>query len=88
MFITLVASYESTFYLQTIALRVEEENYARLRLVRLQAREKELRDDVSGLQEKLAAEQRSFTHTTNQQVRCVLFRVKGMTGLNASSPSL
>jgi hypothetical protein len=68
--ISLVAT-ESIHHLQTVALRVEEENYARLRLVRLQAREKELRDDVSCLQEKLAAEQRSFTHTTNQQVRCV-----------------
>ena len=58
--------------LQTIALKVEEENYARIRLVNLKSKEKNLRDFVTQLQENLTEEQRSFIHITTQQVLAII----------------
>ena len=59
--------------LQTIALKVEEENYARIRLVNLKSKEKNLRDFVTQLQENLTEEQRSFIHITTQQVLAIIY---------------
>lgn len=53
---------------KTIASKIEEENHARQRLVRLQAKERVLKNEVKNLEEKLGSEQRSFAHTTSQQV--------------------
>ena len=58
---------------QTIALKVEEENYARIRLVNLKSKEKNLRDFVTQLQENLTEEQRSFIHITTQQVQAIIY---------------
>jgi hypothetical protein len=62
--------YLTSYYylLKTITSKVEEESHARQRLVRLQAKEKVLKNEVKNLEEKLGAEQRSFAHTTSQQV--------------------
>ena len=58
---------------QTISLKVDEENNARLRLVNLKTKEKDLRDVVTDLQENLTEEQKSFTHITTQQVTIIIF---------------
>ena len=69
----------------TITSKVDEENNARLRLVHLKHKEKELREAVAVLQEKLTEEQKAFTHTTSQQKQAIallkdeLIAIKGST---------
>jgi hypothetical protein len=66
-------------------MKVDEENNARLRLVHLKHKEKELREAVAILQEKLTEEQKAFTHTTSQQKQAIallkdeLIAIKGST---------
>jgi hypothetical protein len=70
---------------QTVTMKVDEENNARLRLVHLKHKEKELREAVAILQEKLTEEQKAFTHTTSQQKQAIallkdeLIAIKGST---------
>ena len=70
---------------QTVTSKVDEEINARLRLVHLKHKEKELREAVAVLQEKLNEEQKSFSHTTSQQKQAIallkeeLIAIKGTT---------
>jgi IQ domain-containing protein G len=73
----------------TVKTRVDEENFAQIRLQQLRAREKSLRETVANLEHDLNAEQKLFQRTVHEQKQAIaqlkeeLQVLKGSTAFDA-----